>query len=168
MCYYIQVSACQVKPELPCLYLSPRWWRVGVTVPSLVFLLSPSGARQTNYGTRIDYVLLDGTLSETLVEADIHPTYMGSDHCPVSQRGIVVNLLGPTSLCQGNGWLSGVRCATSLNWYSCKVGVSQPKPFVYSLQITRWDLDSYPLDGAFIIYTVLIQSHLSKLGWKVC
>lgn len=43
-----------------------------------------TGARQTNYGTRIDYIFADQRLaSEQFVGADIMPEVEGSDHCPV-------------------------------------------------------------------------------------
>lgn len=43
-----------------------------------------TGARQTNYGTRIDYIFADQRLaSERFVAADIMPEVEGSDHCPV-------------------------------------------------------------------------------------
>ncbi|XP_070695299.1 DNA-(apurinic or apyrimidinic site) endonuclease 2 [Pempheris klunzingeri] len=42
-----------------------------------------TGARQTNYGTRIDYVFADCQLAEEqFVAADIMPEVEGSDHCP--------------------------------------------------------------------------------------
>jgi len=42
-------------------------------------------ARETNYGTRIDYILADPTLiTSEFVASDIHPDIEGSDHCPVS------------------------------------------------------------------------------------
>lgn len=43
-----------------------------------------TNARQTNAGTRIDYVLLDSDLKQCLVNAEVHAKYYGSDHCPVS------------------------------------------------------------------------------------
>ncbi|XP_054645193.1 DNA-(apurinic or apyrimidinic site) lyase 2 [Dunckerocampus dactyliophorus] len=43
-----------------------------------------TGARQTNYGTRIDYIFADYQLAkEQFTEADIMPEVEGSDHCPV-------------------------------------------------------------------------------------
>ena len=43
-----------------------------------------TGARQTNYGTRIDYIFADCQLTkEQFVAADIMPEVEGSDHCPV-------------------------------------------------------------------------------------
>ncbi|XP_053281657.1 DNA-(apurinic or apyrimidinic site) lyase 2 [Pleuronectes platessa] len=43
-----------------------------------------TGARQTNYGTRIDYIFADCQLAkEQFVTADIMPEVEGSDHCPV-------------------------------------------------------------------------------------
>ncbi|XP_053329571.1 DNA-(apurinic or apyrimidinic site) endonuclease 2 [Spea bombifrons] len=45
---------------------------------------SASGARQTNYGTRIDYILGDKRLVETqFSNSIIMPEVEGSDHCPV-------------------------------------------------------------------------------------
>lgn len=43
-----------------------------------------TGARQTNYGTRIDYIFADCELTKQyFVAADIMPEVEGSDHCPV-------------------------------------------------------------------------------------
>jgi exodeoxyribonuclease-3 len=42
------------------------------------------GARERNVGWRIDYFLVSASLRDKVVAADIHPTVMGSDHCPVS------------------------------------------------------------------------------------
>lgn len=43
-----------------------------------------TGARQTNYGTRIDYIFSDGFLVENVFSGvDIMPEVEGSDHCPV-------------------------------------------------------------------------------------
>jgi len=43
-----------------------------------------TGARQTNYGTRIDYIFADCQLAKDhFVAADIMPEVEGSDHCPV-------------------------------------------------------------------------------------
>ncbi|KFM68318.1 DNA-(apurinic or apyrimidinic site) lyase 2, partial [Stegodyphus mimosarum] len=43
-----------------------------------------TGARLTNYGTRIDYVLLSSNLLPLLMNCDILSDYDGSDHCPVT------------------------------------------------------------------------------------
>lgn len=44
-----------------------------------------TGARENNYGTRIDYVIADAALAaEGLESCDIRPDFLGSDHCPVS------------------------------------------------------------------------------------
>jgi AP endonuclease-2 len=40
-------------------------------------------ARETNYGTRIDYVLVTPGLIPWIKAADIQPSIKGSDHCPV-------------------------------------------------------------------------------------
>ncbi len=42
-----------------------------------------TSARSTNFGSRIDYILADPTLSKSLCMCDILPDVMGSDHCPV-------------------------------------------------------------------------------------
>lgn len=42
-----------------------------------------TGARKTNYGCRLDYVLVSVDLRPLLLRADIQPEIMGSDHCPV-------------------------------------------------------------------------------------
>jgi len=43
-----------------------------------------SGARARNVGWRIDYFLVSPDLADKVVAAEIHPSIMGSDHCPVS------------------------------------------------------------------------------------
>ncbi|KAF8488880.1 Endonuclease/exonuclease/phosphatase [Russula emetica] len=40
-------------------------------------------ARETNYGTRIDYVLVTPGLMPWIKAADIQPSIKGSDHCPI-------------------------------------------------------------------------------------
>lgn len=42
-----------------------------------------TSARSTNYGTRIDYVLVGQHLASHLTDAGIMPDVHGSDHCPV-------------------------------------------------------------------------------------
>jgi exodeoxyribonuclease-3 len=41
-------------------------------------------ARERNVGWRIDYFLVSESLKDSVQTADIHPEYLGSDHCPVS------------------------------------------------------------------------------------
>ncbi len=41
-------------------------------------------ARARNVGWRIDYIFVSKSLVKQVKKADIHPTLMGSDHCPVS------------------------------------------------------------------------------------
>lgn len=43
-----------------------------------------ANARARNVGWRIDYILVSESLRDKVVAANIHPTIMGSDHCPVS------------------------------------------------------------------------------------
>ncbi|KAF6767711.1 hypothetical protein AHF37_10036 [Paragonimus kellicotti] len=57
-----------------------------------------TGARETNYGTRIDYILFDQHLFNLFgvdrLNADIEPDILGSDHCPVwSSLPLVVKRL---------------------------------------------------------------------------
>ena len=42
--------------------------------------------RSTNFGTRIDYILIDAELSgmKLLKDCNIKPEVLGSDHCPVT------------------------------------------------------------------------------------
>src|SRR5258708_31109929 len=40
-------------------------------------------ARETNYGTRIDFILITPGLVPWIKEADIQPHIKGSDHCPI-------------------------------------------------------------------------------------
>ena len=42
------------------------------------------GARSRNIGWRIDYCFVDQALAQAVTAAEIHPTTLGSDHCPVS------------------------------------------------------------------------------------
>lgn len=43
-----------------------------------------ANARARNVGWRIDYFLVSQSLKDNVKAADIHPNYLGSDHCPVS------------------------------------------------------------------------------------
>lgn len=43
-----------------------------------------ANARARNVGWRIDYWLASQSLRDDIISADIHPSVMGSDHCPVS------------------------------------------------------------------------------------
>jgi len=43
-----------------------------------------ANSRARNVGWRIDYVLVSRQLRNAVKAAEIHPTVMGSDHCPVS------------------------------------------------------------------------------------
>lgn len=42
------------------------------------------GARARNVGWRIDYAFVDEGLVPNIINAEIHPNVMGSDHCPIS------------------------------------------------------------------------------------
>ena len=44
---------------------------------------SLTGARKTNFGTRLDYILVSSSIVSQVLSADIDPTVEGSDHCPV-------------------------------------------------------------------------------------
>ena len=41
-------------------------------------------ARENNVGWRIDYFFISKSLKSNLKSAEIHESYMGSDHCPIS------------------------------------------------------------------------------------
>jgi len=43
-----------------------------------------ANSRERNVGWRIDYFLVSEPLKSRVKAADIHPKYLGSDHCPVS------------------------------------------------------------------------------------
>ena len=43
-----------------------------------------ANARARNVGWRIDYFLVSEPIKDTVKSAEIHPTVMGSDHCPIS------------------------------------------------------------------------------------
>jgi exodeoxyribonuclease-3 len=43
-----------------------------------------TNARERNIGWRLDYFLVSRNLLPSVVDADIHPEVLGSDHCPVS------------------------------------------------------------------------------------
>ncbi len=43
-----------------------------------------TNARERNIGWRLDYILVSANLLPYVVDADIHPEIVGSDHCPVS------------------------------------------------------------------------------------
>ena len=43
-----------------------------------------ANARERNVGWRIDYIMVSAGLKDKVKAADIHPSVMGSDHCPVS------------------------------------------------------------------------------------
>lgn len=43
-----------------------------------------ANARARNVGWRIDYWLASKSLSNKIINAQIHPNFMGSDHCPIS------------------------------------------------------------------------------------
>ncbi|XP_037027976.1 DNA-(apurinic or apyrimidinic site) endonuclease 2-like isoform X2 [Bradysia coprophila] len=45
---------------------------------------SRTNARQNNYGSRIDYIMVDKELSTYLEKAEVHSDIYGSDHCPIS------------------------------------------------------------------------------------
>ena len=56
-------------------------------------------ARETNYGTRIDFILITPGLEPWVAAADIQPHIKGSDHCPVfiDLREEIVNLDGTST-----------------------------------------------------------------------
>ena len=59
-----------------------------------------TGARATNYGERIDYILMDPKLVENSAkQCELLPDVMGSDHCPVKAElqccGVAANKCPP-------------------------------------------------------------------------
>lgn len=49
-----------------------------------------TGARENNYGTRIDYIIAGAKFAgESLEDCDIMPQFLGSDHCPVHAKFVV-------------------------------------------------------------------------------
>jgi AP endonuclease-2 len=67
-----------------------------------------TSARATNYGTRLDYTLVDAQLMDkdaicAVVAADIMQDFMGSDHCPV-----YVDLTAPEAWGRQTGNLDGL------------------------------------------------------------
>ncbi len=57
------------NPDVPGLY---TWWT------------ARGGARERNVGWRIDQFLVSRSLLPRVMEAEIHPEVLGSDHCPIS------------------------------------------------------------------------------------
>lgn len=55
-------------------------------------------ARETNYGTRVDYILVTKGLLPWITHGDIQPSLKGSDHCPIyiDLRDEVTSELGGT------------------------------------------------------------------------
>ena len=45
-----------------------------------------ANARARNVGWRIDYWLASKSISDSILEAQIHPDILGSDHCPISVK----------------------------------------------------------------------------------
>ncbi len=43
-------------------------------------------ARENNVGWRIDYVCVSDSLKKNIIDANIHPEVLGSDHCPISLK----------------------------------------------------------------------------------
>ncbi len=43
-----------------------------------------ANSRARNVGWRIDYMLVSASLKQLIINAEIHPDVMGSDHCPIS------------------------------------------------------------------------------------
>jgi exodeoxyribonuclease III len=43
-----------------------------------------SKVRERNIGWRIDYVIVSDNIKEAIIDANIHSSILGSDHCPVS------------------------------------------------------------------------------------
>lgn len=63
-----------------------------------------TGARENNYGTRIDYIIADATFADRALQAcDIMPDFFGSDHCPVRATFSVPLLAEGQTSCVADG-----------------------------------------------------------------
>ncbi|POM60668.1 Exodeoxyribonuclease III [Phytophthora palmivora] len=95
-----------------------------------------TGARQTNYGTRIDYILVDPAFVECVSSCNIEAERLGSDHCPVTMS-CAVDLDTDSSINSGN---TASLCAKNYLEFS---GTQQSiKSFVVrSRDDTRNDVD---------------------------
>uniref|UniRef100_A0AAV1UG40 DNA-(apurinic or apyrimidinic site) endonuclease n=1 Tax=Peronospora matthiolae TaxID=2874970 RepID=A0AAV1UG40_9STRA len=62
-----------------------------------------TGARQTNYGTRIDYILVDPVFLACVDSCNLEPERIGSDHCPVVMSCVVDFETGDSDLSCGGG-----------------------------------------------------------------
>lgn len=71
-----------------------------------------SRARETNTGSRLDYILASSSLHNSVINCDIQPEVMGSDHCPIwvelqtSGSGAVRALKDPPSVSQPSGTMN--------------------------------------------------------------
>eukprot|EP00903_Cladosiphon_okamuranus_P007554 g7328.t1 len=87
-----------------------------------------TGARENNYGTRIDYIIADAAFAgRGLRECDIMPDFLGSDHCPVRARFVVP--LSPGSTSAGGapaegGRGRGIGCGGEDGWLEHPPGCS--------------------------------------------
>eukprot|EP00644_Phytophthora_capsici_P004218 jgi/Phyca11/109958/e_gw1.17.253.1 len=73
-----------------------------------------TGARQTNYGTRIDYILVDSTFLESISSCNIEADRLGSDHCPVVMTCNVMFETDPSS----NHGITAALCAKNFVEFS--------------------------------------------------
>ena len=96
-----------------------------------------TSARSTNYGTRIDYVLIGQELAPFLVDACVMSDVLGSDHCPVYAELCidVVPASKPPSLCS-NYW---PECAGKQKKLSACFTTSTAMQGKRSLEEKSWD-----------------------------
>ncbi|KAK8756915.1 hypothetical protein V5799_000383 [Amblyomma americanum] len=79
------------------------------------------GARQTNYGTRIDYILCSDALLPFLSSSEVLPDVLGSDHCPVKATFVSAPLASPH--CPSSStrhWLEFLGRQQSIAEFLCK------------------------------------------------
>ncbi|XP_050027464.1 DNA-(apurinic or apyrimidinic site) endonuclease 2-like [Dermacentor andersoni] len=75
-------EAIKGEPEKPCFHDTFRALHP-TTEKAFTCWNTRLGARQTNYGTRIDYILCSSALLPFVSSSEILPEVLGSDHCPV-------------------------------------------------------------------------------------
>ncbi|CAN0009212.1 unnamed protein product, partial [Hapterophycus canaliculatus] len=73
-----------------------------------------TGARENNYGTRIDYIIAEASLADrALRDCDIMPEFLGSDHCPVRATFAMPPFPAPPSLTRADESENGTAPASA-------------------------------------------------------
>ncbi|XP_043944997.1 DNA-(apurinic or apyrimidinic site) endonuclease 2 [Protopterus annectens] len=93
-----------------------------------------TGARQTNYGTRIDYIFADPCLVEkAFIDSVLMPEVEGSDHCPVKAS---LN-------CR---WLASPKCPAFCTKYMPEFAGRQQKLSQFVVKIDKNKVSSHNVD----------------------